>query len=316
MANTWETFDTMFDGNSHEERTRKRPRTSQSTFNTSLRAMPHRVENIPEMLEEDDTTTKEQHVAEVQFFNQRNTSFWAQPEDLSYLRPFDFPYVRSLMQAPANETLSPDDVKKQRTKGIHINIEVVPRKYEELFLKEPGTYNGTRERRCAMDSQCEGLKIPNTSNDGFILKEFLLPSETKELERSGRLPKERKLCLMCKRAQIAKMYINIRADGFGCRKDVILQDYRNLVNTEGEYYLRDTILSSENIYQGLLDPVVLHTRTSYRIKKDSDGKRYYDQWKLKPFLLERPETAMQNKVSGQTAQSRGTRRRTRSMTRQ
>lgn len=311
MAGTWESFDALFDGNSGEK-ARKRSRTSANTsFNTSLRAMPHQEENIPEMLEQEERTTSEQHVAEVQFFNQRNTAFWSGNPDLSHLRPFDFPYVRQIIQAPPNETLAPEDVRNQRSKGIHVNIEVVPRKYEEQFLVEPV---GRKERRCALDSQCEGLKIPNTGNDGFILKEFLLPSEKKELERSGKLPKERRLCLMCKRAEIAKMYINIRSDGVGCRKDVVLQDYRNLVNVEGEYHLRDTILSSENIYQGILDPIVLHTRTSYRIAKDENGRRYFQQWKIKPFLLERPERTKRTSASGRTAQSRGTRRRTRSMT--
>lgn len=312
MAGTWESFDALFDGNDGE-RSRKRSRTTtQGSFNTSLRALPHQAENIPEMLEREEETTGEQHVAEVQFFNQRNTSFWTGSRDLSYLRPFDFPYVRSLIQAPPNDTLSPEDVKKQRSKGVHVNIEVVTRKYEEQFLVEPTR----KERRCAMDSQCQGLCIPNTGNDGFILKEFLLPSEMKTLERTGKLPKERRLCLMCKRKEVAQMYINVRADGVGCRKDIVLQDYRNLVNVEGEYHLHDTILSSESIYQGILDPIVLHTKTSYRIAKNDAGKRYFDQWKLKPFLTQRPEKTKAKSASGRTAPSAGTRRRTRSMTRQ
>lgn len=311
MANSWESFDALFDSGGGDERSRKRSRTSasSSSFNTSLRALPHGDEDIPELLDNSDTTSREQNVAEVQFFNQRNTSFWRK-DDLSHLRPFDFPYVRSLLQAAPNETLSPEDVRGQKKDGININIEVVPRKYEEQFLCEPTK----KERRCAMDSQCQGLKIPNTGNDAFILKEFLLPSEKKALERTGKHPKERRLCLMCKRTEIAKMYINIRADGVGCKKDVILQDYRNLVNVEGEYYLRDCILSSESTYQGLLDPIVLHTKTSYRIATDpTSGLRYYDQWKLKHFLPQRPEKKVKS-VSGRTAPSHGSRRRTRSMT--
>lgn len=315
-AGAWESFDSfdaLLDSGSgtRAESSRKRRR-EQPTFNTSLRAMPHQAESIPDIADATEETTEEQHVAEVSFFNQRNTSYWLQ-ETVDRIRPYDFPYVRQLIQAPINETLSPESI---RTKGkIHANIQVVTRKYEEQFLFEPSK----KERRCAMDSQCQGLKIPTAGNDAFILKEFLLPTEKEELERSGRLPKERRLCLMCKRAEIAKAHINMRAEGMGCRNDVTLQSYRNIVGVEGEYYLRDTIPFSENIYQGLLDPVVLHTRTSYRIAKDENGKRYYDQWKLKPFLLKRPGKAKKPKkvksVSGQTAQLHGTRRRTRSMTR-
>ena len=312
MSSSWESFDSLFDnGGRTSERSRKRTRssTSSSTFNTSLRALPHGDESIPELLDESEHTTREQNVAEVQFFNQRNSSFWNQ-DDLSHLRPYDFPYVRSLLQASPNETLSPEDVKDQDSNGININIEVVPRKYEEQFLVEPTK----KERRCAMDSQCQGLKIPNTGNDAFILKEFLLPSEMAKLERTGKHPKERRLCLMCKRAEIAKMYINVRAEGVGVKRDVILQDYRNMVNVPGEYYLRDCILSSENVYQGLLDPIVLHTKTSYRIATDESGKRYYDQWKLKPFLMKRPERKT-TVPSGQTVPSRGSRKKKRSTTR-
>ena len=310
MASTsWESFDSLFDGDQNE-RGKKRARTQGPSFNTSLRALPHRTEEIPELLEETASTSTEQNVAEVQFFNQRNTAYWSK-DSLDHLRPFDFPYVRQLIQAPPNETMSPEDVKNNPDGTVHVNIEVVPRKYEEMFLTEPTK----KERKCAMDSQCQGLAIPNCGNNGFILKEFLLPSEKKELERSGKLPPKRKLCLMCRRSEIAKLYINIRAAGVGCRKDTILQDYRNLVNVEGEYYLRDCILSSATIYQGILDPVVLHTKTSYRIAFDENGKRYYDQWKLKPYFLpQRPERTPKKSRSGRIAQSSGSQRITRSMT--
>ena len=307
MANSWESFDQLFD-NGSEERSRKRSKTSQPSFNTSLRSLPHGNEAIPELLENSESTSREQNCAEIQFFNQRNASYW-RVNSLDHVRPFDFPYCRALLQAPPNETLSPEDIRDQKKQGININIEVVTRKYEEEFLKEPSK----KERRCAMDSQCQGLQIPNTGNDGFILKEFLLPSEKKTLERSGKYPKERKLCLMCRRAEIAKLYINVRAQGVGCRRDVILQDYRNLVGVDGEYRLRDCILSSESVYQGLLDPIVLHTKTSYRIARDDNGNRYYDQWKLKPptFLVKRPKKDAKS-LLGQTTRSAGSRRKTRS----
>lgn len=278
MAASWESFDQMFDANG--ERSTKRQR-----VNFELRALPHdvRQESVPEILEENKQTDA-QIVAETEFFNQRNMSFWTR-NDLSHLRPYDFPYVRALIQSEPHETLSPEDVRRiNHFDGA--SVEVVPRAYEEKYLREPQK----NERRCALDSQCEGVNIPHVGNNAFILREFLLPSEEEEHKRTGKWPKERRMCLMCRRKEVARAYINVRADGVGVKQDVLLQDYRNLVNVEGEYMLKDCIVSSSNVYQGLLDPVVMHTRTSYRIKV-VDGVRYYDQWKYdKYFLVQAPRT--------------------------
>ena len=147
------------------------------------------------------------------------------------------------MIAEANEILAPEDIRK--TTNARKTIEVVPREYEKTFLREakPG------ERKCANNSQCQGMMIPNTGANAFILREFLLPSQMDHLKRTGKLPKTPQLCLMCKRNEIAKAFINIRADGKGCKQNVILQDYRNMVNVSGEYCAKDTIVSAENCFQ-------------------------------------------------------------------
>ena len=63
-----------------------------------------------------------------------------------------------------------------------------------------------------------------------VLREFLLPSEEEEAKRTRQWPKEGRLCILCKRAEIARAFINIRADGMGVKNNMILQDYRNIVN--------------------------------------------------------------------------------------
>lgn len=227
-------------------------------------------------------------VAETTFFNQRNQDFWHRT-DLSHLRPYDFPYVRALLQQPACDTMSPEDIKHKE--HVRVSIQVVRRAYEEQYLREPVG----KERPCIMGEHCQGLHLPQVKENAFILREFLLPTEEEEYNRTGKLPAEGRLCVMCKRSEIARAFINIRADGMGVKNNVVLQDYRNIVGEEGEYCLDDCILSSHNIFQGLLDPVVLHLRNAYRLKV-VDGIRYYEQWRMKypgqqmHFLTEAPES--------------------------
>lgn len=232
--------------------------------------------------------TKTLMVAETSFFNQRNQDFWHRT-DLSHLRPYDFPYVRALLQQPPCDTLSPEDIKHKE--HVRCSIQVVRRAYEEGYLREPIG----KERPCIMGDQCQGLQLPHVKDNAFILREFLLPTEEDEYKRTGKLPAEGRLCLMCKRSEIARAFINIRADGMGVKNNVVLQDYRNVVNEEGEYCLEDCILSSHTIFQGLLDPVVLHLRNAYRLKV-VDGVRHYEQWRMKypgqqmHFLTKAPES--------------------------
>lgn len=227
-------------------------------------------------------------VAETTFFNQRNQDFWHRT-DLSHLRPYDFPYVRALLQQPPCDTLSPEDIKHKE--HVRCSIQVVRRAYEEGYLREPVG----KERPCIMGDQCQGLQLPHVKDNAFVLREFLLPTEEDEYKRTGKLPTEGRLCLMCKRSEIARAFINIRADGMGVKNNVVLQDYRNVVNEEGEYCLEDCILSSNTIFQGLLDPVVLHLRNAYRLKI-IDGVRHYEQWRMKypgqqmHFLTKAPES--------------------------
>jgi len=243
-----------------------------STKRMRMTPLPNRLptESSTELLEE--PSNEKLVIAETAFFNQQNCEFWSS-KTLEHLRPFDFPFIRAQCQQPIRESLSPEDVRHRNT--VRVNIPPVPRKYEEEYLREPLR----NERSCVMGDQCQGLKLAHIENP-FILREFLLPSEEEEYKRSGKLPSETRLCLMCKRSQIARAFFNIRADGMGVKENVILQDYRNLVGQPGEYCMDDCIVSSDTIFQGLLDPIVKHIKSAYRLK-DQNGIRYYEQWRYK-----------------------------------
>ena len=66
----------------------------------------------------------------------------------------------------------------------------------------------------------------------------------------------------------------------GLRGDTILQDYYNIVGVPNQYCLENCVLSLPGVYEGLVEPVVQHIRTNYRILKNDDGVKYVDQWKL------------------------------------
>ena len=267
----------------------KRQKTETVKFSELPSSVGISEESTPDILqltESKPEQSKTLMVAETSFFNQRNRDFWHRT-DLSHLRPYDFPYVRALIQQNPCDTLSPEDIKHK--KHVRVSIQVVTRAYEEQYLCEPVG----KQRPCIMGDQCQGMHLPHVLENAFILREFLLPTEEEEYGRTGKLPSEGCLCLMCKRSEIARAFINIRADGMGVKNNVILQDYRNIVDVEGEYCLDDCLLSSQTVFQGLLDPIVLHLRNAYRLKV-VNGVRHYDQWRMKypgqdlHFLTEAP----------------------------
>ena len=188
--------------------------------------------------------------------------------------PYDFPFIREMLQEAPSDSLLPLDM-CTHAKDMREFVQVVPRAYENEYLREPLK----KERCCAMDEKCEGLKIYAMGSNRFILREFLLPSEAKQAKKDGHLPKERRLCLLCKRTEIEKAFYNIKMDGMAVKHKVILSDYRNIVGVPGEYCIEDTIVTSTKKYEGLLDPVVLHSRDLYKIVTE-DGVRKLVQWRL------------------------------------
>jgi hypothetical protein len=293
---TWANFDEMYDRPSVPARKKRKTRkaaketpqpsdteTRKSRTQFTLTSLPVTSqvseEDIPELMQaaptpaDEKETNTPQVVAEQLYFNRQNSDFW-QRDDLSHLRPFDFPFIRSMVQQAPQDTLSPEDTRHKET--ARATIEVVTREYEEKNLREPVG----DERACIMAENCQGMQLPHVKDNKFVLKEFLVPTELEEAKRTRQWPKEGRLCLLCKRAEIARAFINIRADGMGVKNNMILQDYRNIVNIPGEYRLEDCILSSASIFQGLLDPVVLHIKSGYRVKT-INGVRHLDQWRMK-----------------------------------
>lgn len=211
-------------------------------------------------------------VSQKHFFNMKNRE-----NEYKHISPWHFPFVQNLMQQ--KPVINFDMNNFGKVGRYRDSIEGVTRKYEERFLTEPSG----KQRKCVNEEACEGLCA---SENGFILREFLLPSQEQTYNATKRYPQQREPCLMCKRLRIAKTVVATRASGNGLQEDCLIQDYYNFVGLEGEYRLEDCLLSKRNTWEGLCNPVVLHQRNNYRIVVVNKVKQY-EQWRY-PFFCQLP----------------------------
>ena len=159
-------------------------------------------------------------------------------------------------------------------------VEVSNRCYEEQFLREPKQ----NERPCAKGSACEGLRLTN-SDEGFILREYLLPSMYKVFLEKKTLPQFPQLCLLCRRAECSRLYVAMRSDDDST--GALISDIRNIA-APGEYSLDQCLLPCMSQKVGLFDPIVHHCRKLYSVARIS-GIRYvlqsgYDKPLQRPFF--------------------------------
>lgn len=262
---------------SRSSRTKNRKeRKTPSTFIVKRKAPKRQVTAAtnPEILCVDDHFKPSQNprdaliIAEGRFFQGKNAP---SGRELTHLSPFDWPFIKNALRVPGKTTY--DVTKANNLKRLRYDLQQVGRAYEEKYLTEPNLQAG--DRLCLQGNDCEGLHIGD-KRDAFILKEFLLP----DAERRGKKPQERQLCLLCIRVKTGQSLLSMRADGMGLRDDTILQNYYNIVGVPGQYCLDSCLLSKPGVWEGLVEPVVQHIRTNYRILKKEDGTKYVDQWKL------------------------------------
>ena len=237
-------------------------------------------EDIPEMLREllNEVPTQSQTVlfvdnvqgmtdpqkkAEEKFLKNKSVRQQMEECDNSY----DYEYLRKLLKAsPVDALYMERNASKTKERP---RVEVSHRSYENEFLREPKR----NERACCKGNDCEGLKI-TTTDEGFILREFLLPSQYKTFLETKKLPKFPQLCLMCRRAEVARLYVSMRSDNDTSAG--LISDMRNFGSVAGEYELDQMLLPSTTNSVGLFDPVVLHVRKHYTLTRIG-GIRYYNQ---------------------------------------
>ena len=152
-------------------------------------------------------------------------------------------------------------------------LETVSRKYCEDFLRQPKGDN-YGERQCRRGPTCVfvlmATRFPDslenyTSEDGFVCREFLLPSQLEKWKAEKSLPQERRLCLGCNRLYTCFwVYLNLSR---GRAPDEILQDHAYEVGRDGEYdmdyCLNHSITQPGAKWTGIARPFVKFATDTY-----------------------------------------------------
>jgi len=134
-------------------------------------------------------------------------------------------------------------------------LEIVSKSHDDAMMRPPNTSIG--ERACCLGDRCICVwlarwRYGDDTDLAFIGTEFLLPSQSAEFKRSGKLPHTNGKCLVCSRYVQTFIYKCARADPtFKPDARIPLQAYGNVLGVE----------AGEN----------LPTHTS--VANDSDGYR-------------------------------------------
>lgn len=106
------------------------------------------------------------------------------------------------------------------------------------FLREPRG----KERYCRRMDECickvlaclhpDSVEV-NDPDEGFIAREFLLPSEKEAFEQRSILPEEPQLCLLCKRLHITLLHYYYSSNDI--EPIEVIQDHQNEIDKKGEY---------------------------------------------------------------------------------
>lgn len=114
-------------------------------------------------------------------------------------------------------------------------LELVPKSYDDAYLRPPDTSNG--ERACCLAERCICVWMarwrygPDTDM-AFVGAEFLLPSERDAFQKSRTLPVTHGKCLVCSRYMHTYVYRLARTDPtFRASDAVPLQAYGNVLGS-------------------------------------------------------------------------------------
>jgi hypothetical protein len=110
-------------------------------------------------------------------------------------------------------------------------LEVVSKSHDDQFLAPANTLLG--ERHCVLGDRCTALwlakwRYGEDTPYAFLCKEFLLPSELKTFQTSGKLPEVQKKCLLCTRYYATFLYRVARTDpSFNPSSQIQVQSFCN-----------------------------------------------------------------------------------------
>lgn len=140
------------------------------------------------------------------------------------------------------------------------------------FLREPRSNAFYKERPCSRGDRCIAMLMAanypepietGLPTDGFICREWLLPSEKKKLEESGILPEDNKLCLLDNLSMMSFLYYNYLYKG--TEPIACIQTHYNKVDCVGNYKLDCCILPNprKEQFAGIVRPIVKFATNHY-----------------------------------------------------
>ena len=146
---------------------------------------------------------------------------------------------------------------------------IVPKSYDDTYLRPPNTRIG--ERACACGSRClcqtlAEMRHGEESELAFIGTEFLLPDERTKFLAGDGLPLRRKKCLVCTRYWTNFIYISARTDpAFSVSAAPIgVQAFGNTVGTPDEAEPPDLAELGRTMGEMPASASIVHARDGYK----------------------------------------------------
>lgn len=174
---------------------------------------------------------------------------------MSFSDPRNYQVIQEMLK---RHPRSKSDEKGTRSDVMLTVVPFVTREFEQSQMRSPRG----QERSCVNGKEC----VCNRKF-GFIMKEFLLPTELAKLQAHSQIDVAVKPCLLCERDTAAYISANIAATSYAPPPDYIVQRYSNLVNIEGEYKFDDCLMTGP----GMLYPMVINKANGYESVTSGDG---------------------------------------------
>jgi hypothetical protein len=189
----------------------------------------------------------------------------------------DFPALKNHLLRPRAYSVPTTDI--SGLESVMNNIEQHDRKQEDDLLRPPDSSKG--ERECLKGGDCEATKIQGCVP--IILREMLSAKERLVYQMQNKMPTEKRLCIMCARLQIQRIWLSIRVTASAGNPKMNLQTFSNITDVEGEYSFQDVMMSSDTVHHGIFAPVVMHCKQFYSQEKKNGVWCYRQKYKKPGF---------------------------------
>lgn len=180
----------------------------------------------------------------------------------------DFDFLLRCFGAYDNEKIGYDDINNLKKKRAKVKLS--PREWEESYMRPPRG----GEEACKHGSDCWGHYIQGAPNGGFTLAAYVFPDEIMEAKAGTATLPSNQRCIFCLRVETQHAALAVKHGGMSFKEDEVIQIHRNDRSEYPELYM---IMGEQELYQGMLDPVVGFCISHYEYQVRENGEAYYKQ---------------------------------------